>query len=118
MLISVHPDFLPKFGHSVNDVREFLEKLDYVIELLGVDHEEHCVPVNGKAHLIPVVQEEAAGPPRGGETHLQQLYPDQSVGLRELCDVLLTSAVLERLVKQPGQPVYVHDHRSSPRRVP
>lgn len=46
MLISVHPDFLPKFGHSVNDVREFLEKLGYVIDLLGVDHEEHwwCEP--------------------------------------------------------------------------
>lgn len=52
MLVSVHPDFLPKFGHSVNEVREFLETLDYVVDLLGVDHEEHwwCEPREPKGN--------------------------------------------------------------------
>ncbi len=41
LLISVHPSFLPNFGHSVDDVRAFLDENGYDSELLGVDHEEH-----------------------------------------------------------------------------
>ena len=46
LLISVHPLALPEYGHSVADVRNFLEKLNYSVSVIAVDHEEHwwCEP--------------------------------------------------------------------------
>jgi FkbM family methyltransferase len=41
ILLSVHPPALPSFGHSVSDVREYLEAAEYQIKVLAVDHEEH-----------------------------------------------------------------------------
>lgn len=41
LLLSVHPPALPKYGHSVSEVRDFLEAAGYSIKLLAVDHEEH-----------------------------------------------------------------------------
>ncbi len=41
LLLSVHPSALPSYGHSVSDVREYLEAAGYQIKLLAVDHEEH-----------------------------------------------------------------------------
>jgi FkbM family methyltransferase len=41
LLLSVHPRTLPRYGHSVRDVDEFLRRLGYSIRVLSVDHEEH-----------------------------------------------------------------------------
>ncbi|MBD2129890.1 FkbM family methyltransferase [Microcoleus sp. ZQ-A2] len=41
LLISVHPPTLPCYGHSVSDVREYLEAAGYQIQVLSIDHEEH-----------------------------------------------------------------------------
>lgn len=41
LLISVHPSALPGYGHSVSEVREFLEAARYQIKVIAVDHEEH-----------------------------------------------------------------------------
>ncbi len=41
LLVSVHPDTLPNYGHSRNLVEEFLTERHYMIELIGIDHEEH-----------------------------------------------------------------------------
>jgi len=41
LLVSVHRDRLGVFHQSVQDVRDFLAGLGYVIEVLAVDHEEH-----------------------------------------------------------------------------
>jgi FkbM family methyltransferase len=46
ILLSVHPDTLPDYGHRTEDVRQFLRELNYDIRCLAVDHEEHwwCTP--------------------------------------------------------------------------
>jgi FkbM family methyltransferase len=41
LLISVHPQALPAFGQTVDDLRSFLQGLGYSIRVLAVDHEEH-----------------------------------------------------------------------------
>jgi FkbM family methyltransferase len=41
LLLSVHPPALPDYGHSVQDVRSFLEAAGYRITVIAVDHEEH-----------------------------------------------------------------------------
>lgn len=41
ILLSVHPPALPSYGHSVSDVRQYLEAAGYQIKVLAVDHEEH-----------------------------------------------------------------------------
>ena len=41
LLLSVHPPLLPIYGHSVSDVREYLEAAGYSITVLAIDHEEH-----------------------------------------------------------------------------
>jgi FkbM family methyltransferase len=41
LLVSVHPDLLPAFGHSAEGVRRYLHELGYAVRVLGVDHEEH-----------------------------------------------------------------------------
>lgn len=47
VLVSVHPQFLGKYGHTVNDVKQILEVSGYKISVLSVDHEEHwwCQPI-------------------------------------------------------------------------
>jgi hypothetical protein len=49
LLLSVHPQFgmMARYGHTANDVRKFLEDLDYQIKTLAVDWEEHwwCTPL-------------------------------------------------------------------------
>jgi hypothetical protein len=46
LLIGVHRLALPEYGHTVDDVRNFFEKLNYSICVIAVDHEEHwwCQP--------------------------------------------------------------------------
>jgi hypothetical protein len=41
LLLSVHPPALPSYGHSVADVRQFLESHGYSVKLIATDHEEH-----------------------------------------------------------------------------
>jgi len=41
ILLSVHPPTLPEYGHTKDDVRNFLHRLGYGISLVAVDHEEH-----------------------------------------------------------------------------
>ena len=41
LLLSVHPPTLPEYGHTKDDVRNFLLGLGYQIEFVAVDHEEH-----------------------------------------------------------------------------
>ena len=41
LLISVHPGHLPRYGHSVADVRRRLEGAGYSPTVISVDHEEH-----------------------------------------------------------------------------
>lgn len=45
LLLSVHPQFLPKYGATPEDVRAMLTGLGYRVEIVAVDHEEHwwCV---------------------------------------------------------------------------
>ena len=45
LLLSVHPPVLPNYGYSKNEVETFLKRLNYEIQVLSVDHEEHwwCV---------------------------------------------------------------------------
>ena len=48
ILLSVHPRYgmMARYGHTTEDVRKFLEELDYRIQVLAVDWEEHwwCTP--------------------------------------------------------------------------
>jgi FkbM family methyltransferase len=48
LLLSVHPCALPDYGHSTEDVREFLRELHYDVRCLARDHEEHwwCAPAS------------------------------------------------------------------------
>jgi FkbM family methyltransferase len=41
LLLSIHPAALPGYGHSVLEVRQFLEALGYHIQILAIDYEEH-----------------------------------------------------------------------------
>lgn len=41
LLISVHPSALPQYGHSVNEVKDYLMAAGYTSRLLAIDHEEH-----------------------------------------------------------------------------
>lgn len=41
ILVSVHPPYLPKFGGSIDAIRALLETHGYVIDVIGIDHEEH-----------------------------------------------------------------------------
>lgn len=41
LLLSVHPPALPSYGHSKEDVEGFLIDLNYEIQCIAVDHEEH-----------------------------------------------------------------------------
>jgi FkbM family methyltransferase len=42
LLLSVHqPSMLAEYGHTQEEVRKFLEALDYRIEVVAIDHEEH-----------------------------------------------------------------------------
>jgi FkbM family methyltransferase len=47
-LLSVHPNFLPRFNATVTEVREFFSSRNYHVVLLSTDHEEHwlCTPNN------------------------------------------------------------------------
>lgn len=51
MLLSVHPPALPAYGHTVEQVRAFVEGCGYAIECFAVDHEEHwwCKPALPRA---------------------------------------------------------------------
>ena len=40
-LVSVHPQFVSRYGGSVARIRELLETAGYSITIIGVDHEEH-----------------------------------------------------------------------------
>lgn len=46
LLLSVHPSFLPRFGHTSAQVQAFLDDAGYSVQLIGRDHEEHwwCLP--------------------------------------------------------------------------
>jgi FkbM family methyltransferase len=46
LLLSVHPQALPDYGHSSAQVASFLTELGYQVRVLAVDHEEHwwCQP--------------------------------------------------------------------------
>jgi FkbM family methyltransferase len=48
ILLSVHPHYgmMARYGHTIEDVRKFLEDLGYRIKVLAVDWEEHwwCTP--------------------------------------------------------------------------
>ena len=41
LLVSVHPAHLPRYGHSVADVRRRLEAAGYTPVVVAIDHEEH-----------------------------------------------------------------------------
>lgn len=41
ILLSVHPEFLPSFGHTAGEVASFLREHGYRWTVLGTDHEEH-----------------------------------------------------------------------------
>ncbi len=41
LLLSIHPQFLPKFGSSRANVNEWLERYGYQVKVLSIDHEEH-----------------------------------------------------------------------------
>lgn len=41
MLLSIHPEALPGYGHSVQDVSAFLESHGYTYRLIADDHEQH-----------------------------------------------------------------------------
>lgn len=41
LALSVHPLALPNYGHSVGEVKAFLEDIGYRIAIIAVDHEEH-----------------------------------------------------------------------------
>lgn len=41
LLLSVHPQYLPRFGGSVDKIRSILEEYGYNIKVIGIDHEEH-----------------------------------------------------------------------------
>ena len=41
LLLSVHPQILPRYGHTKEDVAAFLGELNYKIQVLEIDHEEH-----------------------------------------------------------------------------
>lgn len=43
IMLSVHPTFLPKFGHSVDDVRQLLTDYGYGYRQIAEDHEVHWV---------------------------------------------------------------------------
>jgi FkbM family methyltransferase len=46
LLISVHPQHLPRYGHSVDDIKRILHESRYDVEHLSEDHEQHwfCTP--------------------------------------------------------------------------
>lgn len=41
LLLSIHPQALPEYGHSKQAVEAFLQQQGYDVRLLAVDHEEH-----------------------------------------------------------------------------
>jgi FkbM family methyltransferase len=41
LLLSVHPQALPQYGHTKESVSEFLQELGYKITVVAIDHEEH-----------------------------------------------------------------------------
>jgi len=41
LVLSIHPAALPNYGHSKTDVETFLNDLNYIIKVIGIDHEEH-----------------------------------------------------------------------------
>ncbi|MEZ6126143.1 MAG: FkbM family methyltransferase [Planctomycetaceae bacterium] len=41
LLVSVHPPYLPKFGGSVEGIRNLLKSSGYEVNVIGIDHEEH-----------------------------------------------------------------------------
>jgi FkbM family methyltransferase len=41
LLVSVHPQFVSRFGGSVERIREIIETAGYNIDVIGIDHEEH-----------------------------------------------------------------------------
>jgi len=47
LLLSIHPDILPVFDHSVNMIESFLAELHYSYQVIAIDHEEHwfCEPI-------------------------------------------------------------------------
>jgi FkbM family methyltransferase len=46
LMLSVHPQFLPNFGSSVEEITRFLKGHNYSYTVIAVDHEEHwlCTP--------------------------------------------------------------------------
>lgn len=57
LLLSVHPRYgmIARYGHTAQDVAKFLEDLDYCIEVLAVDWEEHwwCTPRVNSGSSVP-----------------------------------------------------------------
>lgn len=41
LLISVHPQFVARYGGSVERIRALIEEAGHAIEVVGIDHEEH-----------------------------------------------------------------------------
>lgn len=41
LLLSVHPPALQNYGHTKEQIKKYLVKLGYDVEVLSVDHEEH-----------------------------------------------------------------------------
>ncbi|MEO8577452.1 MAG: FkbM family methyltransferase [Gemmatimonadales bacterium] len=41
LLVSVHPQFVARYGGSVERIRALIEDAGYAIEVVGIDHEEH-----------------------------------------------------------------------------
>lgn len=40
-LLSVHPDALPKYGHTRKDIKRFFKDHNYNFRIISIDHEEH-----------------------------------------------------------------------------
>ena len=43
MLLEVHPAFLPRFGHSTDTLRRWLQEAGYSHQLIGIDYSEHWI---------------------------------------------------------------------------
>jgi len=46
LLLSVHPQMLRNFGHTIEQIADFLHRAGYQWDVIAIDHEEHwfCIP--------------------------------------------------------------------------
>ena len=53
LLLSVHPPALPIYGHSEEQIRQFLDSVGYRVRIISKDHEEHwwCEKPNSSARV-------------------------------------------------------------------